>query len=623
MLKRYIGIFLALFVVCESYAQRGEEVLTPLHYNPVLKQAVKQPTQTFKRKTGVKDTLLLPFFDDFSDGGVFPNENKWVDRNAYTNTDFVSLPPSIGVATLDALDSTGRPYFNIKEGLRGGCDTLTSQPIDLSQYSVGSNVLLSFFYQPQGLSFFQLQSSDSLVVQFKDTSGFWYTQWVTYGTGIKPFKPVILMLNDVRYFHEGFQFRFINYQEYLGGVGQWHIDYVYLERNRTTADTLFNDVAIARKPASFLREYQEMPYPQFNGFENSEIATSVEGLLSNTADIGRTVDLYNREVRDNANNLIISSPRSGLAIGALAHLPVTFSATPSTVGFSADTVTYDIAEYLKITGANFRVENDSINRKLTFANWYAYDDGTAETGYGLRRGKGKIAYKFRVNKPDTLRAISIYFFQAEDTVKKAINLSVWNSIEPNGFGEDLAYSQIIQYPTYTDSINGYHTYILDSAIAVQDSFYIGWTQNTEFFLNIGWDRNYSLDGDTIPNPGLYFNTTGKWYTSFIPGTLMMRPHVGVNDFTDTTLVGLKPVAAGKNALKVYPNPATNKLSLAIDDNADYNYIVTDIAGKQVISGKLNSYEQKTIDISFLTNGLYFITLHNPSKGQFQTKFIKQ
>lgn len=623
MRKKYLGILLLLFIVTGVKAQQGEEMLLPLTANPVLQQAAKQTQhQGFIRKSGVTDTLLLPFFDDFSKGEVFPNANRWADKNAYINTDFPIAPPSIGVATLDALDSTGRPYFNILAGVRGPCDTLSSQSIDISPYSVGNNIYLSFFFQTQGLSYFPIQANDSLVLQFKDNNGFWYPVWFAKGTKAGAFTPAIIKVDSAKYFHAGFQFRFINYQEYLGGVGQWHIDYVYMERNRNDTDVVFNDVAIAHKPASILREYQEMPYEQYKGFENAENLATPKGYLSNIFNVGRTVDVFNREVRDNANNLIVNSPRSGLALAAQTQEGFDFPSTLNTVALSSDTVTYNIAEYLRITGANFKRENDSVNRKLTFANWYAYDDGTAETGYGIRRGKGKVAYRFRVNKPDSLRAISIYFFQAEDTVKKPIILSVWNSITPNGFNEDLAYKKVIGYPTYTDSINGYHTYALDSAIAVTDSFFIGWEQTTEFFLNVGWDRNYMLDGDSVPNPALYFNTTGKWYQSFIPGTMMMRPHLGKNFLDTITLGARQPLKAEKSSFGVYPNPTNSKLWLQWEQEGEYPISISDITGKTLLQTTYTAQQEQAIDISHLSNGLYFIILHHPTQGNYTTKFIK-
>lgn len=625
MCKKLLGVLLILFFAMGAKAQKGEENLTPLPQNFKLQQtAAKQTAKTTTRKSGVTDTLLLPFFDDFSKGEVFPSPAKWADRNAYINTDFPIAPPSIGVATLDALDSAGRPYFNIRAGLRGPCDTLSSQPINISAYNVGNNIYLSFFYQTQGLSYFPIQGNDSLVLQFKDNNGFWYPVWFAKGTQAAPFAPAIVKVDSAKYFHAGFQFRFINYQEYLGGVGQWHIDYVYLERNRNDNDTLFNDVAIAKKPQSILRHYQEMPYNQYNGFENAENLGNPKGYLSNIFNVGRTVDIFNREVRDDANNLIVNSPRSGLALGAQTQQEYDFPSTFNNTTRTNDTVTYTVTEYLKINGANFKVDNDSVSRKLTFGNWYAYDDGTAETGYGLRRGKGKIAYRFRVNKPDSLRAISVYFFQAEDTIKKPLKLTVWSSITPNSFNENIVYQKTIAYPNYTDSINGFYTYALDSAIAVADSFFIGWEQTTEFFLNVGWDRNYMLDGDTVPNPALYFNSTGKWYHSFIPGTLMMRPHIGKN-FLDTATLSAKRPVGQKHGLVAYPNPANSKLWLqwAAEGGDDYPVSIADITGKTLITTTLDVAQTQAVDISHLPNGLYFIILHHPTQGKYTTKFIKQ
>lgn len=624
MFKKLTGAIALICIGVGVNAQLNEEVLVPLTANPTLKQQLQHKNSTFIRKSGITDTLLLPFFEDFSKGEVFPDENRWTNRLAYINTDFPVKAPSIGVATLDALDSTGRPYLNIRADLHGPCDTLTSQPIDISAYSSGNNIYLSFFYQAQGLSFQPLQGKDSLILQFKNNLGFWYTVWSTPGIALSNFKPAILKLEAPEYFHAGFQFRFINYQSYIGGVGQWHLDYIYMERNRTAADSVFADVAVSQKPMSFLSEYQEMPYDQFKTFESLEVTDSTRGYLSNLFDQGRTVDVFNRQVRDDAGNLVVNQPGSGFSIDPFSEKGFGFASNYNAVARTEDTVTFTAAEFLKITGANFRIANDSVTRKFTFANYYAYDDGSAETGYGLKRGSGKIAYRFRLNKPDSLRAISVYYFQAEDTIKRAFNLAVWQSITPNGSQEELLYTKLVNYPTYTDSINGYHTYVLDSAIAVKGEFYIGWVQTSTFHLNVGWDRNYTSYRKAIGNPGLYFNTTGKWYLSEIPGTLMMRPHVGKNFIKDTTLVGIKPITVKKsNVINVYPNPASTVITIDIAQQDIYTYTITDIAGKTINTGVINTFETNTLPISILPNGLYFLTLHNPSIGFNTTKFIKQ
>jgi hypothetical protein len=624
MLKKLTGIITLLIFGTGAYAQQGEETLRPLTGNPTLKEQLQKVKHTgIVRKSGIKDTLLLPFFDDFSGGEVFPKENKWVNKLAYINTDFPVNPPSIGVATLDGLDSTGRPYFNIRPDLHGPCDTLTSQPIDISAYNSANNIYLSFFYQPQGLSFLPLGSGDSLVLQFKTSQGFWYTAWSTPGFALQNFKQAIVKVDSLPYFHSGFQFRFINYMSYIGGVGQWHIDYVYMERNRSVADTVYKDVALSQKPQSFLRYYQEMPYSQYAGFEATENIDSTHSSLSNMDTVGRTVDVFNREIVDESANSIVNAPRSGLAIDPASTVPFGFPSVTAIPIKNTDTSIYTVSEYLRITGANFKRDNDSFARTLTFGNYYAYDDGTAETGYGIKRGAGKVAYKFRTNTTDTLRAISVYYFQAEDTIKRGFTLSVWSNINLNAAGETLVASKAVFYPNYTDSINGYYTYILDSAIAVAGDFYIGWTQTSEFHLNVGWDRNYTLNNDTIPNPNLFFNTTGKWYVSFVPGTLMMRPHLGKDFRVDTTVLHTpKVVNNPKGSIMVYPNPASDMLTVVCPTDGVYNYTVADITGKTIMQGAVNATDGNSLNINSLSNGLYFLILQHPTQGEYRTKFIK-
>src|SRR5690606_1452650 len=58
--------------------------------------------------------------------------------------------------------------------------------------------------------------------------------------------------------------------------------------------------------------------------------------------------------------------------------------------------------------------NDTIVRDQVFDNYLAYDDGTAEKSYFLNLGQslpGKTAIEFRLNAPDTLRGVAIYFGQ--------------------------------------------------------------------------------------------------------------------------------------------------------------------------------------------------------------------
>jgi hypothetical protein len=78
--------------------------------------------------------------------------------------------------------------------------------------------------------------------------------------------------------------------------------------------------------------------------------------------------------------------------------------------------------------------------------------------------------------------------------------------------------------------------------------------------------------------------------------------------------GLRKLASN-NQLKVYPNPASQFIS--IEGLQQVNIRVYDIVGKEV----LISQEQQ-IDISGLTNGTYMVIATDTNGEQYKTKFIK-
>lgn len=70
-------------------------------------------------------------------------------------------------------------------------------------------------------------------------------------------------------------------------------------------------------------------------------------------------------------------------------------------------------------------------------------------------------------------------------------------------------------------------------------------------------------------------------------------------------------------IKVYPNPATNKLSIELNQNIE-RYTIYNLLGEKQLEGRYNN----SIDISTLTQGMYLIQIENEST--FSTsKFIKE
>ena len=109
---RFILLFAGLIIQLKSYSQ---EKLIPLIYNPVIKSNLSKSSLQPVLRSSANSTLILPFIDDFSREGIYPQTDHWLDSNAFVNSNYPDDPITIGVATLDGIDKYGNPY-NIKIG---------------------------------------------------------------------------------------------------------------------------------------------------------------------------------------------------------------------------------------------------------------------------------------------------------------------------------------------------------------------------------------------------------------------------------------------------------------------------------------------------------------------------
>jgi hypothetical protein len=66
-------------------------------------------------------------------------------------------------------------------------------------------------------------------------------------------------------------------------------------------------------------------------------------------------------------------------------------------------------------------------------------------------------------------------------------------------------------------------------------------------------------------------------------------------------------------LSLYPNPAVNNVTLALNDvNGDLTYEVSNLLGQQELKGFVVS-DRTQINTSNLTEGVYFVTLKSNGK----------
>src|SRR5205807_1939504 len=128
MIKTLLFFSCLFFAGLQLFAQ---EQLIPMSSNPVLENYwnhQKNSDQRIRKVPG--DTLQLPFVDDFSKKGIFPDQSLWLDSNVYINSNYPINPPSVGVATFDGVNKFGVPYDELTVNANGHADSLTSHYIN-------------------------------------------------------------------------------------------------------------------------------------------------------------------------------------------------------------------------------------------------------------------------------------------------------------------------------------------------------------------------------------------------------------------------------------------------------------------------------------------------------------
>ena len=74
--------------------------------------------------------------------------------------------------------------------------------------------------------------------------------------------------------------------------------------------------------------------------------------------------------------------------------------------------------------------------------------------------------------------------------------------------------------------------------------------------------------------------------------------------------------------KVYPNPTTDFINIELQQKNKIEYKLSDLQGKAVLQGKFTEKINK-IDLNKLPNGIYALTLTNPTDNKKETiKIIK-
>jgi len=639
-MRKSIFCFIVFFIEF-SASSLGQEILLNLQSTPIKAVKVKKSSTQLKSKS----LLTLPFFDDFSNGRSYPDPENWTDSYVFINQTYAINPPTIGVATFDAMDQFGELYKDLTTS-SSPSDTLTSQSIDLN-YTAADSIYFSFQYQPKGLGY-QPAVTDSLVIEFlsKDENE-WIRAWsasanftsnsITENHHLEnkiltqratriatSFFKVMLPINDERFLKAGFQLRFINYASLSANaqapsirsnVDHWNIDLVYLNRSRYLADTILNDITLSKPIKSFLKNYESIPWKHFTNQAKTAELTDPLSFNMQYSNLGPiTWNVTRRFEINDLSNPSNNYPFSGGAENITPFQIINFYQNYEYIFTSnwADSAKYSMKNYLITDNADstryFR-QNDTTRFVQQFFNYYAYDDGSAEGGYGSwaeGAENAKVALKYHPYVSDTLKGLLIYFNQIyDDYTKLLFKLTVWE--DNNGNPGDILYQKDAYKPVL--AYNRDTLYKIDTPLKISGDFWVGWVNTTTDALNVGFDLN------NVHNDKLFYNLNGDWVQSTFEGSLMIKPVFGKFAQGQTGI----NIPAKQAEFTIYPNPATNQINLNLSEGTQPERIrIVNLAG-QVVLNKV--YNNSNIDISSLSSGIYLFQLTHRNRTTTTKKLV--
>ncbi len=562
-------------------------------------------------------SITLPFFDDFSQNKTsIPNPKLWINGGVSINNTFPINQPSVNVATFDSRNTAGIPYNFSNKFAYGSTDTLTSRPIDLSTSSLADSVYLSFYWEAKGLGELP-DSDDSLVVSFLNDKNQWKTIWRQEGISKDAFTQKILVVNKAEYFHKNFQFRFETRGRQSGAFDMWHVDFVYLNKKRRLRDIYTQDIALRSFKNNYLKRYSAMPLRQYLVNPSAETNSSMEVLVSTLQRNARLVN-FTWTVADTVSKRTLLNEKGGNETITTPNSPNKKNNVPVFSSFPQKQAVLKFTQKIAYEGTGttivpdstnnipdaFLLSNDSVSIYTPLLDYYAYDDGTAETGADTDQSLGKVAIKFVLSKSDTVNAVRFNFTPYfKDISGQFFLLQIMESA--NGKPGKILHQQSVKVK-YANEINGFVEYPLDLNIAVKDTFFVAWTKVNDDVIGVGVDKNSDFGSN------IYYSLGNEWIQNkSLKGSLMVRP-----------IMGFKANSAGQNGsplaneepndkqFLVYPNPTTGLVSWNFENIKSVS--IFDASGKEVFYKE--TLDSQELNLKNLPESIYFLNFSDGKKN---------
>ncbi|MFN5184059.1 MAG: choice-of-anchor J domain-containing protein [Bacteroidota bacterium] len=351
------------------------------------------------------------------------------------------------------------------------------------------------------------------------------------------------------------------------------------------------------------------PFAEYTLIPQSQLTPlTLSAKLSNGAtpitDGSITAQIYQSPNFNTPIHSVTSNP-TPLAPGANANINLGSFNLPSQ-GF------YAVLYTSSCTG-NIAAANDSILYYVTVTDRdYSRDNGNAVTADGIGAGPtGYIGSKYDINTATELDSVFFAFYPDLSSVGDSTRIAVFNvsasGVPTNIIGQSDAY---VITTADTGTIN----------VRVLK---INATGGGQLTLNPGKYLIASVEYNTIFGQifcdGIFNDST--FYASW-PGQNWLTLESLSFNLTPVIRPILKNITTSVSSMtpefnfSVFPNPAANSINISGDKDLIGNiYKVYNQQGKIVAIGNVNQNKQ-TIDISNLSNGMYFLEIGNSVRKPF-------
>jgi hypothetical protein len=495
---------------------------------------------------------------------------------------------------------------------------------------LADSLVLSFYWQARGWGE-QPNADDSLMLQFKNSSGQWVRQWAISVDSLTPFTKQDIVLRNSAYIHSSFQFRFLNFGRLSGAYDTWNIDYVYLNARaaiQRPGAGIVRDVAFVGGPISPIKNYSQIPLSQYQeSLKADSISAFVRNVLGspigdNVTHLMQTNIYVNQQLAkqftdpaSSSNALGLASSNGTILLQSGERVRASIATRPLQPWLSGDSahVVYNffLSENAEGQNAIDTKTNDTLSYRIDLGHAFAYDDGSAEFGWGINKKFGKFAYQFEAFKAWEMNAVDIHIAKVgRKLTQGGFRIGIYQSIDTANSANDKVLLAPIYFPiAYTEVRDGMQRLYLGQTVSIpQGKFYMIVEQLTDELLPIGFDTHRNSTDQMWVNLG---GTNWKPVRNF-SGSLMLRP---VQEPSSVT--GLPEELAKQQEDWVYPNPSNGHINwhLPIEYLAVYN-----TAGLLVFSAK-PAQTQQSLQLSKLPSGLYLLKIEGRNGETYSQRIL--